>query len=131
MFLLPCVFLGDLQFDSFVGAAQSGKQRRHRLPHLKINWPILDLNDGVVVELSIERMKIIVRGLRAIVLRTTPTKIMVVNKCPIKNYAAVRLERVCNHVRGISVSASVSRRSRASFGIGLHHKAAEIRKFPV
>src|SRR5690242_17180292 len=49
--LLPGVLLRDLKFNGLVGVAQSGKERRGRLAHLKINRPVLDLDNYVVVEL--------------------------------------------------------------------------------
>jgi len=61
--LLPGVFLCDLQFHCHICALQPAKERRNRFADLKVNWPMLDLNDHVVVKLAVERLENIVGGL--------------------------------------------------------------------
>src|SRR5450755_1111330 len=78
--LLAQIFLRNLQFDGLVRLLQSREQWRSRLPHLKINRSILDLNDDVVVELPIQRMKNIVRRSGSIVLRIAPVQMVVLNE---------------------------------------------------
>src|SRR5262249_52639493 len=84
MALLACVLLCDLQLDRLIRAAQAAKQWRCRLAYLEVDGPILDLNDDVVVKLSIERMEIVIRCLGAVILRLLPVKMVVVNKCAIE-----------------------------------------------
>src|SRR3954462_15361466 len=67
MLLLSGVFLSDLQFDGFVGVVESGKQWGYGLANLKIDWAIFDLNDYVVVELAVERVKVVVSRFGAVV----------------------------------------------------------------
>src|SRR5690348_3508146 len=62
--LLARVLLRDLQFDCLTRVRHAAEQRRSWLAHLKINWPVLDLNDDIVFELPIERMKVVVRRTR-------------------------------------------------------------------
>ena len=92
MLLLARVLLRDLQFDGFIGAAQSGEQRRRWFADLEINRPILDLNDRVVFEGAVEGMKIIVGGPRPIVFQVTPIQMVVVDEGAIEDDAAVRLQ---------------------------------------
>ena len=78
--LLPGVFLRDLQLDGFVRTLQSGKERRNRFAHLKVDWTILDLNDDVVVEGAVQWMEIVVGGFRPIVFQIVPVQMVVVNE---------------------------------------------------
>ena len=77
---LPEVFLGDLQLDGLVGLFERAEQRRGGLPDLEIDWPVLDLDDDVVVELPVEALEIVVGGPRAIVLQVAPVHPMVVDE---------------------------------------------------
>src|SRR5437867_12545017 len=92
---------------------------------------MLDLNNHVVFKLPVERMKIIVGGPGAIILRLTPVKVMVVDKGAIKNETAMGLERLGNHVGGIRRSASVGGRPKLTLRIRFHHEAAKIRSSQV
>src|SRR5579872_6386531 len=129
--LLPGVFLRDLQFNRFVGVAKAGEQRGRRLSHLEIDWAILDLNDDVIVEVAVKRMKVVVGGLGAIVLQVSPVEMVVVNERAVEHDATVGLERSRNHVGSVGRSAAISGRAEASLGISFHHEAAEIRDLPV
>ena len=110
---------------SFVWS-QPGEERRHRLAHLEINRAVLDLHDYVVVELAVERMKIVVRRFGAIVLQVAPVEMMVVDERAVKNHAAMRLERAGDHIGRVGMSASVGRRTGAPLGVGFDYKSAEI-----
>ncbi len=99
--LLTGIFLRDLQFDRFVGVLESAQQRRDGLAHLKINRPILDLNDDVVLELPIQRMKNVVGSPRAIILGIAPVQMMVINKSAVEQHAAMRMDRAGNYVGSI------------------------------
>ncbi len=70
--LLARVFLRDLQLDSFICFFEAAEERRRRPAHLEIDRSIFDLDDHVVVELSVERMKDVVRGARAIIFQIAP-----------------------------------------------------------
>src|SRR5580693_5095612 len=96
--LLAGVLLGDLQLDGFVGFLEPGEQRRRRFACLEVDRSVFDLNDDVVVELSVERMKMVVSGVRPIILWPTPVEMMVVDKCAIEDDAVVRLERARDYV---------------------------------
>ena len=58
--LLAGVFLRDLQLDGFVGFFEAAEKWRDGLARLEIDRAVLDLDDDVVVELAVERMKIVV-----------------------------------------------------------------------
>ena len=67
MLLLTRIFLRDLQLDGFIRALQTCEERRYWLAHLEIDRTVLDLDDYVVVERAIERMKIVIRRFRSII----------------------------------------------------------------
>ena len=84
MTLLAGIFLRHLQLDHSVGFLQAAQQRRYRFARLKIDRPVLDLDNDVVVEFPVERVKNVVRGSRAIRSCITPIQMMVVNKGTVK-----------------------------------------------
>jgi hypothetical protein len=69
----------------------------------------LDLNDGVVVECAVQRMKIVIGSLSPVVGQVSPIQMVVVNECTIKNQSAVGLQGTRNHVCRFGVSAAVRR----------------------
>jgi len=79
MALLAEVFLGDLKLDGFIGLVKIGKQGRCRFPYLEINGSMLDLDDDVVVELAVERLKNFNRCFGAVGLSVMPVEMMVVD----------------------------------------------------
>src|ERR1700686_3731877 len=131
MALLPGVFLSDLQFHRHVRLLQTTEERRNRLADLKINWPMLDLNNDVVIEFAIEWMENIVGRPGAVSLGILPVEVMVVHKRSIENDAAVRPERPRKHVGGVCRRPAVSGRAGPAFGIGLHDESAKVRNFAV
>ncbi len=70
--LLAGVFLRDLQLYCCIRVFDPAKQRRHRLAYLKVDRAIFDLDDDVVIELAIQRMKDVVSGFGAVVLEVGP-----------------------------------------------------------
>src|ERR1700694_499433 len=129
--LLAGVFLSDLQLHSHIRTLQPPKEWRNRFADLKVNGPMLDLNDDVVVELAIEGMEYIVGSFRAVTLRILPVEVMVVYKRPIENDAPVGFEGACNHIGGARRRPAVGGRSGPAFGIRLDNKSAEVRNPPV
>src|SRR5215472_6599216 len=131
MALLAGILLSNLQFDSFVGVVQGGDQRRHRLAHLEVDGAVLDLYDYVVVELAVERMKIIVRSFCSIVLRFTPVEVMVVDKSSIKNQTSMCSDRPGQCVGGIRRSSPIGSRTGATFRVRFDYETAEVWNQPV
>src|SRR6266852_7202824 len=125
--LLPGVFLSDLQFHRHVRLLQTAEERRNRFANLKVNWPMFNLNNNVVIEFAIERMEYVVGSSRAICLGILPVEVMVVHKCPVKNDSAVGLERACNDVGGVRRRPAVNGRAGPTFGVRLHDKSAKVR----
>jgi len=56
---------------------------------LEIDRPVLDLDDDVIFEFSVKWMEDVESGSRAVVLGIAPVKVMVVNKRPVKDDAAM------------------------------------------
>ena len=105
--LLPGVFLRDLQFDALVRFLQPAKKRRDRFAGLEIDRSILDLDDDVVIKLSVERMKDVVSCARPIIFRIAPIQMMVVNKRPIEEQSAMRAKRASNHIGGVGRRSAI------------------------
>src|SRR5260370_34512173 len=124
--LLHGVFLSDLQLHCHIGELQPGKEGRNRFADLKVNGPMFDLNDDVVVELAIEGMENIVRSFRAVTLWILPVEVMIGYKLAIKNDSAVGVERAANHIGGVRGRPAVGGRAGPSFGIRLYNKSAEV-----
>src|SRR6185369_5744103 len=127
--LLAGVFLCDLYFNCRVGFLQSSKEWGHGFACLKIDRPVFDLDDDVVIEFSVERMKNVIGRTRAVVLGISPIEMMVVNKCTVKKNSSVWFQCARNTIRSIGWSASVAGRARTAFRICFHHKPTEIRNF--
>src|SRR3954447_15758344 len=105
--LLSGVFLGNLQFDPLIRLLQAAEKWRDRFASLEINGAILDLDDNVVVKLSVKGMKDVVRCASAITLRVTPIQMMVVNESPIEKQSAVRAQRASDHIGCVGGRAAV------------------------
>src|SRR4029079_7462807 len=60
------VFLGDLQFQGDRRAGKRAEQRARRLAWLKIERPVLHLDDGVAAEPSVERLELLIQLAAAI-----------------------------------------------------------------
>src|SRR5260370_23500256 len=127
MSLLASVLLSDLQLHRHVGMSQTAKQRRNWFANLKVNRPVFDLNDDVVLDLAIERLEYVVCSSRAVALGILPIKVMVVDERPVENNAAVGFERACDSVGGVRRRPPVSGRAGLAFGICLDNKSAEVR----
>src|SRR5882757_3219825 len=108
MALLSRILLGDLKLKSFICLLQSAKERRHRLSHLEINWAVLDLNNDVVFKLAVERVKVVVSGFGAFVLRIVRVRPLVIDKATIEDQPAMRLQSPRNYIRGIRMSSLVA-----------------------
>src|SRR6266705_7176592 len=126
MVLLAGVFLRDLQFDRLVCFFEAAEQRRNRFVRLEVDWAMLDLDDDVVFELAVERMKIVVGGFGAVVLGIAPVEVMIVDESAIKHDAVVRLQSACDDVGGVGGCAGIEGWTQAAFGIGFDDEAAEV-----
>src|SRR5580704_3836849 len=129
--LLACVFLRDLEFDRFIGFLEAAEEWRNRFARLEVDRAVFDLDDDVVVELAVERMKIVVGGFGAVVLRIVPVEMVVVDEGAIEDEAGVRLQRFGNDVSGVGWRAVIGRWAETAFGVGLYHDAAEVGDFSV
>src|SRR6266568_6609731 len=119
MALLAGVLLRNLQLNRLICLQHCAEQRRGWLAYLEVDWPVLNLDDDIVVELAVEGMEVVVGGASAVSFRITPVQVMVVNEGAVEQDSAVRTQRACNHVRSVSGAAAVLRRTGAVFGIRL------------
>ena len=69
---------------------------------------MFDLNDHIVFEFSIQRMKVVISRLGSIIPRIAPVEMMVVNERTIKNDPTVGLQWTCNYICRISLRPPIS-----------------------
>src|SRR6476646_801235 len=125
------ILLSDLQFDALARMVESSEQRRRRLTDLKINGTVFDLDDDVVIEITVKSVEIVVCGASTIVFWISPIHVVVVNKPAIENHATVRLEGTGDHVGSIRVCPVIRRWSDTALGVRLEDKPTEIRNRPI
>src|ERR1700751_4363130 len=125
--LLSRVLLRDLQLNCLIGPRQTTKQWRHWFTNLKVNRAILDLDDYVVIEFAVKRMKDVVGSSCTIVFKILPIQMMVINERAIENDAAMRRQRMCYYVRGVGRCSAVAGWPGTPFRIRFHHKATKVR----
>src|SRR5215467_12070162 len=99
--LLAGIFLRHLQLDGFVGFLEAAEKGRNRLARLKVNRPMLDLDDHVVVELAVEGMEDVIGGARPVGFSVAPVEMVVVDERSIENEAAMRSERSRDGIRRV------------------------------
>src|SRR5207248_6839185 len=117
--LLACIFLRYLKLNRLVRVLERAKQRRNRLSDLEIDGSIFDLDQNVIVELSVELRKIVVSGFRAVVLQIAPIHFVVVHEAAIDQNAAMRFQCSRDHIGSVRMSTSVRRWPHSALGIGL------------
>src|SRR5690349_15900390 len=88
---------------------------------LKVDWPILHLQQHVRRKLAVERLKIFVSGAGPVV-----TRLRVVNKRAPNHDAMMRRNGGSQHVCAVGVRAIVSSWSRLSFAVCLDEETSEI-----
>ena len=109
--LLAEILLRDLKLHSLVGLVQPGEERRYRLLCLKIDGPVFDLHDYIRSKLSVQRMKNIVGGARAIGFHVVVVEMVVVDEGAIEHHAAVRSKSVGQDICGVGRAAAIARRT--------------------
>ncbi len=124
---LAHVFLRNLQLDGFLSLRQRAEERRRRLANLEIDGAVLDLHDGVALELAVQLVEVVIRRAGAVVLEIAPVRMVVVDEAAVEQQAGMRLESARDHVGGVGVRAVIRGGADAAFGIGLEHDASEIR----
>ncbi len=92
-----------------------------RLPRLKVDGPVLHLQQDVVAELAVERLEFAVGLLRAVV-----GLILRVHEGAPHHDPAVRSHRVGEHIGAVRVCTVVVLRARLTFGVGFDQEAAEV-----
>jgi hypothetical protein len=124
--LLPGVLLRDLQLDRQPRGRHRREHRRDRLAGLEVDGAVLDLKDRVVAEPSVERGEVIVGCPGAIGRAVAPVLPMVVDERAPVHDAAVRSQRVGEHVGTVGVAAAVGERPRLPFRVSLDDVPAEV-----
>ena len=78
--LMPGIFLRNLHFQHHIGLFQPTEQGRNRFAYLKIHGSVFDLEDHIVIKLSVQRHEVVIGGLGPVGLVITPVLLAVVNK---------------------------------------------------
>src|SRR5207245_1228129 len=116
----------NLQLNRLICLQHCAEQRRGWLAYLEVDWPVLNLDDDIVVELAVEGMEVVVGGASAVSFRITPVQVMVVNEGAVEQDSGMRTKRSGNHVGSISGAAAILRRAGAAFGIRFDYESGEV-----
>src|SRR5262249_10734217 len=113
--LLSEVLLRDLDFEGLVSFWKASEEWRDWLAHLEVDGTFLGLNDYVVGELAVEKMKNVVGGPGAISFRIIPIEVVVVDEGAIEDQPPVGSERSRECVGGIDGGAAIARWAGLAF----------------
>ena len=116
------VFLGDLEFRSKARVGQAAEEGMKRLAWHEIQGAVLDLNDNILTELSVERIEF-TGGLFDPVLLVVRS----VNEGPPDDDAAVGGESFRHQIGAVCLAAAVVLRTGLAFGVGLDQESTEVR----
>ena len=94
---------------------------RERLAWLEIDRSILDLNDHIIVKLSIKRLELLICLLCAV------RVVGCIDKRTPHDNASVRLKSARQHVGTFRVRTSIIVRARLSLAVGFHKETSEVR----
>ena len=115
------VLLRDLKLRHELCLRHRTEERVERLARLKVNGAVLDLQQNVRREPSVEGLQVVVAGRGPVV-----AGLRVVDEGAPHHDPVVRGERGCEHVRAVGVRAVVGARPRLAFAVGLNEKTAEV-----
>ena len=116
------ILLGNLQFRHQRCLRHRPEQRMERLARLEVQRAVLHLHERVGAETPVERHELHVGALGAVRI-----DLGVVDKGAPHHDAAVRRQRVGQHVGAVGVRAAVVLRPRLALAVGLDHEPAEVR----
>ncbi|MNC31270.1 hypothetical protein D3C75_795850 [compost metagenome] len=129
--LLTSILLGYLKLDYLIGALHRSEQWRHWLPNLEIHRSVLDLQEYIIPELAIQRLKVIISRPRTIRRAVPPVLHAVIDKAAPNDKSAMRFKRIRQHICSIGMISSISKRSRTMLGIRFDHKTAKVGNMPI
>ena len=115
------IFLGDLQLEHLRRARHGAEERVHGLAGLEVDRAVLDLHQHIRPELAVQRLELVVGLLRPVV-----RDVLVVDERAPHHDAAVRRERVGQHVGAVGMGAAIILRAGLAFRVGLHQEPAEV-----
>ena len=113
--LLPEILLRYLQLNRLRGVLKRRKKRRRGLANLKIDRPILNLNNYIRFKLPVEGMEVVIPCARAISLKVVVVQMIVVDESPIQHDSAVRFQRAGNCIGGLGWRPPIFRRPKPPF----------------
>ena len=111
---MSCVFLSNLNLQHLIGLGKTADKRRDRLSDLEIHWAVLDLQDYIVMILSIKLLEIVVAGSCSVCLGIAPVLCTIVDKASPDDDSAVWCNNIAQHICAVSLSSAVGKRSRSS-----------------
>ena len=104
--MYSCVICSSIAWLVFSSAPKSGDAGSRTWKSI---GPCLIWTIALSSNCAVERLEVVVRGARPIVLRIVPVHVMVVDEAAIEDHAAVRRQRARDDVRGVGVGAAVCR----------------------
>ena len=115
------IFLGDLEFHHQRRPGHGAEQRMEGLARLEVDRAVLDLDEDIVAEPAVERLEF-----RICLLVPVLGILGGIDEGPPHQDAAMRGERIRQHVRPFGMGAMIIGRARLALRIGLDQQAAEI-----
>ena len=89
MSLSASILLGDLHFEGNISFAKCTEQWTNSFPDLKVDRTVFNLNDHIVVELSVKWLEVVVRGLCPVDGQVLIVERIAVNKSSVKEHSIV------------------------------------------
>ena len=114
------VLLRNLQLGHYGRFFHSSEKWTKRFARLKVDWPVLRLDNNVVAEFAVERHKLFVSLLGSVFTLGT------VNKSSPHYNSAVRFYGVGKHVCAVGVRAPEVLRSRLTFAVRFNQESPEV-----
>ncbi len=90
--LLPEILLRDLQLNRLRGVLKRRKKRGCGLANLEVDGAVLDLDDNVGFEFTVEGVEVVISGAGAVGFEIVVVKMVVVNEAAVEDDAAVGFE---------------------------------------
>ena len=121
------ILLRHLNLQHLIGFFQSPKQRRNCLPDLEVHRAVFNLQNHILVIVSIHLNEIVISGTRPVRLIIPPVLRAVINKAPPDDDGAIFLHNIGKHIGSVCLRPSVGKRPGSSFRICLYKEPSKIR----
>ena len=115
------IFLSNLHFSHHCSVFQLSEERAERFARLEVDRSVLDLDDHIVIELSVERYEF------KTCLHCPVRSLRIIYECTPHDDSAERLDSLGQHVRSVCMGTSVILWAGLTFRVCLYEEASEVR----